>query len=262
MPDVLDVIDDARVRVLTLNRPEALNAFNEELYHAAGRALADAAARDDIACVVITGTGRAFSAGQDLGEMSRVRADADPSSFSSDGPGFPRFLDTLAALPKPVIAAVNGIGVGIGMTMLLHVDVAFIASNARLRAPFVPLGVVPEAAGSLLMPVVMGNQRAAVKLYTGDWISADEAVECGLALQVVAPDALMQMTMGLARRIATMPVASLRATKQLVVDGRIDAVRAARAREDTVFTEMIGRPANREAISAFLEKREPDFSKL
>jgi enoyl-CoA hydratase/carnithine racemase len=141
-------------------------------------------------------------------------------------------------------------------------DVAIIASTARLRAPFVPLGVVPEAAGSLLMPVVMGNQRAAVKLYTGDWISADEAVECGLALQVVAPDALMATAMDLARRIATMPVASLRATKQLVVDGRIDAVRAARAREDAVFTEMIGRPANREAISAFLEKREPDFSKL
>jgi enoyl-CoA hydratase/carnithine racemase len=259
---MLDVVDDARVRVLTLRRPEALNAFNDELYHAAGRALEEAAARDDIACVVITGTGRAFSAGQDLGEMARVSADADRSNFGADGPGFPRFLDTLAALPKPVIAAVNGIGVGIGMTMLLHVDVALIATTARLRAPFVPLGVVPEAGGSLLMPLVMGNQRAALKLYTGDWISADEAVECGLALQTVAPDALMETAMTLARRIAAMPVASLRATKQLVVEGRIDAVRAARAREDAVFTKMIGQPANVEAISAFLEKRDPDFDKL
>src|SRR4051812_14272951 len=216
----LDVVDDARVRVLTLNRPEALNAFNEELYHAAGRALEEAATRDDIACVVITGSGRAFSAGQDLGEMGRVRADSDISSFGHEGPGFPHFLDTLAVLAKPVVAAVNGIGVGIGMTMLLHVDVAFIASSARLRAPFVPLGVVPEAAGSLLMPVVMGNQRAAAKLYTGDWITADEAVACGLALQVVAPDALVDTAMTFARRIAAMPVASLRATKQLVVEGR------------------------------------------
>ena len=88
-----------------------------------------------------------------------------------------------------MIAAVNGIGVGIGMTMLLHVDIAFIATTARLRAPFVPLGVVPEAAGSLLMPVIMGNQRAALKLYTGDWITADEAVEYGLALRAVEPDA-------------------------------------------------------------------------
>ena len=148
------------------------------------------------------------------------------------------------------------------MTMLLHVDLAFIASTARLRAPFVPLGVVPEAAGSLLMPIVMGNQRAALKLYTGDWITADEAVECGLALRAVEPDELMNVTMDLARRIAKMPVASLSATKRIVVEGRIDAVRAARAREDRAFTGMIGQPANMEAIAAFLEKREPDFSRL
>ena len=258
---ILEVVDDARVRVLTLNRPEALNAFNDELYHSAGAALEDAAERTDVACVVITGAGRAFSAGQDLAEMGRLSA-ATNTDFGGDGPGFPRFLDTLAAFGKPVIAAVNGIGVGIGMTMLLHVDIAIIASTARLRAPFVPLGVVPEAAGSLLMPIVMGNQRAALKLYTGDWVTADEAVECGLALRAVAPDELMSVTMELARRIAKMPVASLSATKRVVIEGRIDAVRAARAREDRAVTGMIGRPANMEAISAFLEKREPDFSSL
>src|SRR5499427_942082 len=176
---MLEITDDARVRVLTLNRPEALNAFNDELYHTASA--------------------------------------ASTTDFGDAGPGFPHFLDTLAAFGKPVIAAVNGIGVGIGMTMLLHVDVAIISSTARLRAPFVPLGVVPEAAGSLLMPVVMGNQRAALKLYTGDWISAEEAVESGLALQVVAPDELMGAAMSLARRIAKMPVASLAATKEMVV---------------------------------------------
>jgi enoyl-CoA hydratase/carnithine racemase len=258
---ILEVVDDARVRVLTLNRPDALNAFNDELYHTAGAALEEAAASNDVACVVITGVGRAFSAGQDLGEMGRLGAEGN-HDFGDAGPGFPRFLDTLAAFGKPVIAAVNGIGVGIGMTMLLHVDIAFIATTARLRAPFVPLGVVPEAAGSLLMPVVMGNQRAALKLYTGDWITADEAVEYGLALRAVAPDALMDETMDLARRIAKMPVASLSATKRVVVEGRIDAVRAARAREDRAFTGMIGQPANMEAIAAFLEKREPDFSRL
>jgi enoyl-CoA hydratase/carnithine racemase len=126
----------------------------------------------------------------------------------------------------------------------------------------VPLGVVPEAAGSLLMPVIMGNQKAALKLYTGDWISAEEAVEFGLALEVVAPDELMPRAMDLAHRIAKMPVASLKATKQIVVDGRIDAIRAARAREDKTFQSMIGQPANMEAITAFLEKRDPDFSKL
>src|ERR1700686_1252333 len=137
---MLEVTDDARVRVLTLNRPEALNSSNAELIPEA---------RAAIACVVITGTGRAFSAGQDLGEMGRLSANAH-NDFGDAGPGFPHFLDTLAAFGKPVIAAVNGIGVGSGMTMLLHVDLAIISTTARLRAPFVPLGVVPEAAGSLL----------------------------------------------------------------------------------------------------------------
>ncbi len=251
---VIDVVDDARVRVITFKRPHALNAFNTEMYHAAGDALEAAGARDDIACVVLTGTGRAFSAGQDLGEM------ADPPTDAATG--FPHFLDTLAALPKPVIAAVNGIGVGVGMTMLLHVDIAFIATTARLRAPFVPLGVVPEAAGSLLMPVVMGNQRAALKLYTGEWISAQEAVDCNLALRTVPPQELMPAAMETAHRIAKMPVAALRASKQLVVESRIDAVRAARAREDEQFRNMIGKPANMEAIAAFLDKRDPDFSQL
>jgi enoyl-CoA hydratase/carnithine racemase len=259
---MLEIKDDARVRVLTLNRPEALNAFNDELYHRCGDALEEAASRNDIACIVITGTGRAFSAGQDLGEMGRLGPNAQASDFGNQGPGFPRFLDTLAAYPKPTIAAVNGIGVGIGMTMLLHTDLALISETARLRAPFVPLGVVPEAAGSLLMPVVMGNQRAAEKLYTGEWISAHEAVECGLALRTVAPDELMPATLDLAHRIAKMPVASLVATKQLVVTSRIDAIRAARAREDQAFRAMIGQPANMEAITAFLEKRDPDFSQL
>jgi enoyl-CoA hydratase/carnithine racemase len=146
--------------------------------------------------------------------------------------------------------------------MLLHTDLALISETARLRAPFVPLGVVPEAGGSLLMPVVMGNQRAAEKLYTGEWISAQEAVECGLALRAVSPEELMPATLDLAYRIAKMPVASLTATKKLVVTGRIDAIRAARAREDEAFRTMIGQPANMEAITAFLEKRDPDFSQL
>ena len=125
-----------------------------------------------------------------------------------------------------------------------------------------PLGVVPEAAGSLLMPAVMGGQRAALALYTGEWLTADDAVECGLALRAVEPDALLTETMELAERIARMPVSSLVETKRLVLAGRIDAVRAARAREDAAFAHMVGGPANLEALTAFLEKREPDFRAL
>ena len=170
---MLRIDDNDGVRVLTLDRPDALNAFNTPLYDACAQAFHEAAARDDIACVVLTGTGRAFSAGQDLGEMAQIdpsaRADAD-----DPGPGFPRFIDTVAAFEKPLICAVNGLGVGIGLTVLLHADLVLISTTARLRAPFVPLGVVPEAAGSLLMPAVMGGQRAALALYTGEWITADD----------------------------------------------------------------------------------------
>jgi enoyl-CoA hydratase/carnithine racemase len=257
----LEVEDRDGVRLLTLNRPGALNAFNTPLYDACAGAFREASARDDIACVVLTGTGRAFSAGQDLGEMAGI----DPTSASGaddPGPGFPRFIDTVAAFDKPLLAAVNGLGVGIGLTVLLHCDVVLIANGARLRAPFVPLGVVPEAAGSLLMPAVMGGQRAAVALYTGEWITAEEAVACGLALHAVEPDALLPETMDLAYRIAAMPVSSLVETKRLVLAGRIDAVRAARRREDASFARMVGAPANVEALTAFLEKREPDFRKL
>jgi enoyl-CoA hydratase/carnithine racemase len=259
---VLRVEDHDGVRVLTLDRPDALNAFNTPLYDACAQAFHDATARADIACVVLTGTGRAFSAGQDLGEMAQIDTAGAGSRANDAGPGFPRFIDTVAAFEKPLLAAVNGLGVGIGLTVLLHCDLVLISKSARLRAPFVPLGVVPEAAGSLLMPAVMGGQRAALALYTGEWISADDAVACGLALRAVEPEALLADTMELAERIARQPVTSLVETKRLVLAGRIDAVRAARAREDAAFAHMVGGPANLEALTAFLEKREPDFRAL
>jgi enoyl-CoA hydratase/carnithine racemase len=259
---MLKIDDHNGVRLLTLDRPDALNAFNTPLYDACAAAFHEASTRDDIACVVLTGTGRAFSAGQDLGEWSSIDTTGSAPNTDDPGPGFPRFIDTVAAFEKPLIAAVNGLGVGIGLTVLLHCDLVLIAQGARLRAPFVPLGVVPEAAGSLLMPVVMGGQRAALALYTGEWITADDAVACGIALRATEPDALLPETMKIAERIARMPVSSLVETKRLVLAGRIDAVRAARAREDRTFAHMVGAPANLEALTAFLEKREPDFRKL
>jgi enoyl-CoA hydratase/carnithine racemase len=247
------IVDDTEgVRLLTFNRPEKLNAFDTALYNACGAALEEARDRDDIKCVVLTGAGRAFSAGQDLVEMAEIDPSVDSSQAAEHG--FSRFLDTAAAFEKPLLAAVNGLGVGIGMTMLLHCDLALIAETARLRAPFVPLGVVPEAAGSLLMPVVMGSQRASLALYTGDWISAEEAVAANLALRVVPADRVVGETMEIARRIAQHPVTALVESKRLVIASRIDAVRAARAREDAAFSQMIGAAANTAALGAFLDQ--------
>lgn len=255
---MLEIEDRNRVRVITLDRPESLNSFDDALYRATAAALREAGERHDIACVVITGAGRAFSAGQDLAEMGSI----DPSEEMEDGYGFTKLFDALCSFPKPLVAAVNGVGVGIGMTMLLHCDLVFIAEDARLRVPFTALGVVPEAASSVLLPAVVGHQAASWILYTSSWVSAQQAHEWGLAFKVVANEVLLDEALAAAREIAKMPTSSLMATKRLVLATRADAVRDANAREQVDFQRMIGQPANVEAITAFLERRDPDFAKL
>lgn len=155
MPDVLLSSNSGASRVLTFNRPDSLNAFNQDLWYALSDALDAAAVDDAVRCVLLTGTGRAFSAGQDLTEM------ADPSIFKDSEPGYEHLMPTLETFPKPLLAAVNGVGVGIGLTILLHCDMVLIASDARLKVPFMSLGVTTEAAASLLLPATTGRQRAA-----------------------------------------------------------------------------------------------------
>lgn len=252
---MLDVTDHGRVRVLTFDRPDALNAMNNALYWAAADALAAAADDPGVAVIVLTGRGRAFCAGQDLGEMTVATDDGR-------GHGFPAFTDGLAELRKPVIAAVNGLGLGIGATMLAFCDLVLMGESARLRLPFPALGVAPEAGSSYTFPVAMGAQEAAYYLYTARWMDSEAAVRSGLAWRRVADDALMDETMAVAQEIAAMPIVSLVATKELIVASRRDAVRAAREREDAVFQRLIGGPANIEAVTAFFEKRPPDFTAL
>lgn len=254
------VIEETRrdgVLELRLNRPEQLNAFNDELYNAAAGALRAAAGDGSIACVLLTGAGRAFSAGQDLAELAD-----DREHESRMNAGFRPFISTVECFPKPLIAAVNGVGVGIGLTLLPHCDIVLMAESAKLRAPFVNLGVTAEAASSLMLPERLGWNRAAALLFTGGWMDAREAVASGLALRALPDHELMDAARELAARIARMPVESLTATKKLMLDARLDAVRNARRREEAAFSQLIGGPANLEAIAAFGEGREPDFAKL
>ena len=230
---VLLVDDDAGVRTLTFNRPEALNAFNQELWYAAADALEDAAADDHVRCVLVTGNGRAFSAGQDLGEM------ADPTVFEGQEPGYQRFMPVLESFPKPIVAAVNGVGVGIGLTMLLHCDIVLMSDQARLKVPFISLGVTTEASASLLMPATMGWQRAAEVLFTEPWIDADQAVADGIALRAVPHDRLLDEARALASHIGGLPLGPLLATKALMQAGRADAVAAARTREVAEFEHLV-----------------------
>ncbi len=241
------LVDDADgVRLLTLDRPAALNAFNQDLWCALTDALTDAAADPTIGCVVLTGSGRGFTAGQDLAEM------ADPSVFA-DGqePGYRLLMPVLESFPKPLIAAVNGVGVGIGLTILPHCDIVFMAEGARLKAPFVSLGVTTEASASLLLPSTIGWQEAAHLLFTEPWIDATEAVRLGLAWKACPAEELLATTMVEARTIGAMPVGSLVATKTLMLAARADAVRTARAREEAEFERLVGSPENQAALEAF-----------
>ncbi|HEY2997885.1 MAG TPA: enoyl-CoA hydratase/isomerase family protein [Acidimicrobiales bacterium] len=231
---LVQVEDRGAVRLLTLDRPGALNAFDSPLYRAAGAALTAARDDDGVKVAVLTGAGRAFSAGQDLDEMARLAAGEAVES------GFPVLLAALETFDKPLVAAVNGVAVGIGFTMLPHCDLVLVAEGARMRAPFAEMGVPPEAASSVLLPARMGWQRAAELLFTSRWLSASDAVECGIALRVVPAADLLDHVLDLAAAVATAPLPALRAIKSTMLAGRADAVGAARAREEAAFARVLG----------------------
>jgi enoyl-CoA hydratase/carnithine racemase len=249
-PRILTEIQ-AGVALLRLNRPEKRNAFDTPMYDALATALRAAAADDAVRVAVVTGAGQAFSAGQDLAEMGKLAA----GGAGGEGHGFPHLMDALGAFDKPLVAAVNGVGVGIGFTLLLHCDLVYFAESARLRLPFVPLGVVPEAASSYLLPLAVGWQRAAELVYTGAWIDAAAAVTMGLGLATCPSDGLLAAVREKATAIATAPLAALRESKRLLLATRAPAILAARAREDAAFARRIGSIENAEAITAFLGGR-------
>jgi enoyl-CoA hydratase/carnithine racemase len=234
------------VRVVTLARPEALNAFDTDLYLALAGALDAARVDDGVHVVVVTGEGRAFSAGQDLKEMTRMATAGPDEEIVS---GFPTLVDALVAFDKPLVAAVNGLAIGIGFTMLPHCDLVLVSDEARFRTPFAELGVAPEAASSYLFPLVMGPQRGAHALFTGDWLSAAEVVEAGVALSSHPPAELMPAALALATRIAAFPLESLRAIKTTVAAGRHDAIVAARAREEAIFEVLLAKMTRSEQWS-------------
>lgn len=256
MSDVTLLIDDVnRVRTLTLDRPKALNAFNEALYDATTEALRDAAADSDVAVVVITGSGRGFSAGQDLAEM-QARIAADPG-FTPGVHGFPGLIDALAAFPKPLICAVNGIAVGLGATILGFADLALMSTDARLKCPFTSLGVAPEAASSFLLPQLVGRQNAAWLLMSSEWVDAAEALRMGLVWRTCEPDQLLAETRRHAELLASRPIPSLVAVKQAIAEPARREIAAARSREDGYFAELMGAQANAAALEEFSRGRSP-----
>ena len=249
---ILQIDDQNRVRTLTLNRPDALNAFNEALYEATADALAQAAEDPDVAVVLLTGAGRAFSAGNDLKEMQARITDPE---MANQGSHFTAMIDALSRFPKPLICAVNGVGVGIGTTILGYADLAFMSTAARLKCPFTSLGVAPEAASSYLLPKLIGRQNAAWLLMSSEWVSAQEALAMGMVWKVCEPDDLLAEARRHAEILAARSIPSLIAVKQSMVEPTLPHIAAATERENAHFAELLGGQANADALADFTGKR-------
>lgn len=252
---VVLVEDRDRVRILTLNRPDRLNAVNRPLLTDLCHELRAAAADESVHVVVLTGAGRAFSTGADLAELAQSHAEG-PAAPKPGKQLFVQLQEVLESFPKPLVAAVNGLAVGLGFTLLGYSDFTFVAASARLRTPFSQLGLSPEASSSYLFPLRMGWSAAARALMLGDWFNAQDLVDSGLA-QAVVPDAdLMGVTLELANRLAQCPLQSLVATKALMLEAHLPHMRAARQREGDILSSLIGTPANRAAVEAFARRKE------
>ena len=227
------------IGIITINRPERKNAFTRSQYEDLASALRDIDTDDSVHVAIITGAGGAFSSGQDLKEMAEMAtAVASGTPASSQPGGFTVLLDGLETFSKPLIAAVNGVAVGIGMTLLPFCDIVLIDETARMRVPFSELGVPPEAASSILFADQIGWQRAAEILFTARWIEAPEAVEIGLALRTAPQGEVLSHAVELAKTIASKSAYSTRVIKQLMVAGRGGRIKEARVREEALFAEL------------------------
>ena len=240
---------------LQFNRAEKKNAITAAMYQVLAHALRHAERDSAVRVALIHGAPDIFTAGNDLHDFL-----ASPP-HSVDAPAF-QFLRAIRDFPKPLIAAVSGLAVGVGTTMLLHCDLVYCTPGARFSLPFVNLGLCPEAGSSFLLPRLAGYQRAAELLMLGEPFAAETAKEIGLVNAIVPAEALLATAMATAGKLAAKPAASLRETKTLMKQGLHDAVKLAMDDEGEAFRARLESPEAKEAFSAFLEKRQPDFSKL
>lgn len=255
MSDQIVATTSDRIGSIRINRPEKKNALTQEMYAALADALVAAEADAEVRVILISGTDTVFSAGNDIADFI--------SNFTMEEQSpVVRFLRTLAGASKPVVAAVNGPAIGIGTTMLLHCDLVWCGRTARFQLPFVNLGLVPEAASSLILPQMLGHRRAAALLLLGEAFDAETALQSGIVNGVVDDDRVMESALASARMLAAKPPAALRLSKQLLKRWTRDQVREVMDAEARIFAEQLRSPEASEAVQAFLERRAPDFSKF
>lgn len=248
------------VMTITLNRPDRLNSFNDLMHQQLAKSLTQAERDDSVRCLLITGAGRGFCAGQDLNDRN-----VDPSGPAPDlGLSVERFYNPLvrrlAALPKPVIAAVNGVAAGAGATLALGCDMVLAARSASFVMAFSRLGLVPDCGGSWFLPRVAGRARAMGLALLGEKLSAEQAAQWGMIWQLVEDAELADTSLQLARHLAAQPTFGLGLIKQALLAAETNGLDAQLDLERD-YQRMAGRSADyREGVSAFLAKRPPQFS--
>jgi enoyl-CoA hydratase/carnithine racemase len=245
------------VATIEIARPEKKNALTVEMYQAMADAINAAAEDPLVRSLLITGQPGIFTSGNDLQDfLTRPR----PNDIEA-APVY-RFMRALLMCDKPVIAAVTGMAIGIGTTMLLHCDFVFISDEAHLSMPFVSLGLVPEFGSSLVVPALMGGRRAAERLLLGDPCSAEQAVECGIANAVLPASEVLPHARRVAERFNALPPGAVQDSKRLMRAPQRTAILEAIQREGAVFAARLASAEAREAMEAVLEKRKPDFSRF
>ncbi|HEY7726199.1 MAG TPA: enoyl-CoA hydratase-related protein [Anaeromyxobacteraceae bacterium] len=245
---------EAGVLRLTMNRPEARNALDEASYRALSAALAEADGDAAVGAVVLTGAGGHFTAGNDLRDF-QAAAQRRPPGGAAEEPAGVRWLKALVAFEKPLLAAVEGVAVGIGTTTLLHCDLAFAGAGARFRMPFVPLGLCPEGGSSWLLPRAAGPKRAADLLLTGREFGAAEAEAAGLLTGVVPDGGALARATEAAGQLAALPPAAVRAGKALLRRAERGPVLEAIGAEMVEFRRLLGSPEAQAAFAAFFARR-------
>ena len=253
MPNAILVDTQDSVLVITLNRPERLNAWTMEMSNEMHDAISAANDNPDVGAIVITGAGRGFCAGADIKDNFQARLDGERQTGRGD------WIE-LVRSSKPLIAAVNGACVGVGATMILPMDIIIASENAKFAMAFVKMGVTPELASSHFLPKRIGWGRAHEMCLTGRLYSGTEAFQMGLADQLVAPEELLPTAIDLAQQIAANPSPHLRWVKQLLTQNATESdITEVHKREANVLNQAYASPEHKEAVAAFIEKREPVF---
>lgn len=245
---------DRNILTLTMSNPTKKNAINYEMYAALSQALDQAATNQDIHVVVLTGEDSEFTSGNDVNAFEKR------DTTSSEPPASIVFLKSLATFPKPIIAKVNGVAIGIGSTMLLHCDLVYASQNSIFQFPFVNLGLVPEAGSSYILPRLLGFARASEIILLGEKFSADQAKNYGLVNEIFEATELNQVVEDVAIKLAHKPSQALQLSKKLLRDMPIDDLLNRIDHESTIFSRCLQGSEFKEALSAFKENGNRTFT--